>query len=96
MYHFFLVHSFTFCLATVLGGTNGWETVLAFHPAKVFCPSGRAIFGPAIVLGGSNGWRCSNLLTGGPAQIAIFFAYFSVSKEKNIKRSPNGMKPSGT
>ena len=37
-----------------------------------------------------------NLLTGGPAQIAVFFAYFSVSKEKDIKRSPNGMKPSGT
>ena len=37
-----------------------------------------------------------NLLTGGPAQIAVFFAYFSVSKERNIKRSPNGMKPSGT
>ena len=26
----------------------------------------------------------------------LFFAYFSVSKEKDIKRSPNGMKPSGT
>ena len=38
----------------------------------------------------------TNLLTGGPAQIAVFFAYFSVSKERNIKRSPNGMKPSGT
>ena len=39
----------------------------------------------------------TNLLTGGPAQIAIF-AYFSVSKKKDIKwsRSPNGMKPSGT
>ena len=37
----------------------------------------------------------TNLLTGGPAQIAVFFAYFSVSKEKDIKRSPNGMKPSG-
>ena len=37
----------------------------------------------------------TNLLTGGPAQIAVF-AYFSVSKEKDIKRSPNGMKPSGT
>ena len=34
-------------------------------------------------------------LTGGPTQIAIFFAYFSVSKKRNIKRSPNGMKPSG-
>ena len=38
----------------------------------------------------------TNLLTGGPTQIAVFFAYFSVSKEKDIKRSPNGMKPSGT
>ena len=37
----------------------------------------------------------TNLLTGGPAQIAVF-CYFSVSKEKDIKRSPNGMKPSGT
>ena len=35
----------------------------------------------------------TNLLTGGPAQIVVFFAYFSVSKERNIKRSPNGMKP---
>ena len=32
----------------------------------------------------------SNLLTGGPAQIAVFFAYFSVSQKKNIKRSPTG------
>ena len=38
----------------------------------------------------------TNLLTGGPAQIAVFFAYFRVSKKRNIKRSPNGMKPSGT
>ena len=37
----------------------------------------------------------TNLLTGGPAHIAVFFAYFSVSKKRNIKRSPNGMKPSG-
>ena len=37
----------------------------------------------------------TNLLTGGPTQIAVFFAYFSVSQKKNIKRSPNGMKPSG-
>ena len=28
----------------------------------------------------------TNLLTGGPAQIAVFFAYFSVSQKKNIKR----------
>ena len=38
----------------------------------------------------------TNLLTGGPAQNYCFFAYFSVSQKKNIKRSPNGMKPSGT
>ena len=38
----------------------------------------------------------TNLLTGGPTQIAVFFAYFRVSKKRNIKRSPNGMKPSGT
>ena len=25
----------------------------------------------------------------------LFFAYFSVSRKRNIKRSPNGMKPSG-
>ena len=37
----------------------------------------------------------TNLLTGGPTQIAIFFAYFSVLKERNIKQSPNRMKPSG-
>ena len=37
----------------------------------------------------------TNLLTGGPAQIAVF-AYFSVSQKKNIKQSPNGMKPSET
>ena len=37
----------------------------------------------------------TSLLTGGPAQIVVFFAYFSVSKKRNIKRSPNGMKPSG-
>jgi len=36
----------------------------------------------------------TNLLTGGPARIAVFFAYFSISKKRNIKRSPNGMKPS--
>ena len=30
----------------------------------------------------------TNLLTGGPARIAVFFAYFSVSKKRNIKRSP--------
>ena len=37
----------------------------------------------------------TNLLTGGPAQIVVSFAYFSVSQKKNIERSPNGMKPSG-
>ena len=36
----------------------------------------------------------TNLLTGGPACIAVFFVYFSILKKKNIKRSPNGMKPS--
>ena len=38
----------------------------------------------------------TNLLTGGPAQNWCFFAYFRVSQKKNIKRSPNRMKPSGT
>ena len=38
----------------------------------------------------------TNLLTGGPAQNCCFFAYFSISRKQNIKRSPNGMKPSGT
>ena len=38
----------------------------------------------------------TNLLTGGPSQGCCFFAYFSVSKKRNIKRSPNGIKPSGT
>ena len=37
----------------------------------------------------------TNLLTRGPARIDVFFAYFSVSKKRNINRSPNGMKPSG-
>ena len=37
----------------------------------------------------------TNLLTRGPARIAVFFAYLSISKKRNIKRSPNGMKPSG-
>ena len=36
----------------------------------------------------------TNLLTGGPTHIAVFFVYFSVSQKRNIKRSPNGMKPS--
>ena len=36
----------------------------------------------------------TNLLTGGPAHIVVF-AYFSVSKKRNIKQRPNGMKPSG-
>ena len=38
----------------------------------------------------------TNLLTGGPAQNCCFFAYFTVSEKRNIKRSPNGMKPSET
>ena len=37
----------------------------------------------------------TNLLTGGPTCIAVFFAYFSISKKRNIKHSLNGMKPSG-
>ena len=36
----------------------------------------------------------TNLLTEGPVQIAVFFAYFSVSQKRNIKRNPDGMKPS--
>ena len=38
----------------------------------------------------------TNLLTGGPAQNCCFFAYFRVPQKNNIKRSPNGRKPSGT
>ena len=38
----------------------------------------------------------TNLLTGGPVQNCCFFACFRVLKKRNIKRSPNGMKPSGT
>src|SRR3954464_4792777 len=34
----------------------------------------------------------TNLLTGGPAQNSCFFAYFSVSKKRNIRRSRNGTK----
>ena len=37
----------------------------------------------------------TNLLTKVPVQIAVFFAYFSVSQKRNIKQSQNGMKPSG-
>ena len=37
----------------------------------------------------------TNLLTGGPTQNCCFFSYFRVSQNKNIKRSPNRMKPSG-
>ena len=33
----------------------------------------------------------TNLLTGGPARIAVFFAYFSILKKRNIKRSPKRM-----
>ena len=36
----------------------------------------------------------TNLLAEGPVQIAVFFAYFSVSQKRNIKRNPNRMKPS--
>ena len=38
----------------------------------------------------------TNLLTGGPSQNWCFFPYFSVLEKQNIKRSPNGMKPSET
>ena len=38
----------------------------------------------------------TNLLTGGPTQNCCFFACFRVSKKRNIKLSPNGMKPLGT
>ena len=37
----------------------------------------------------------TNLLTRGPAQIVVLFAYFSVLQKRNIEWSPNGMKPSG-
>ena len=37
----------------------------------------------------------TNLLTGDPTQIVVFFAYFRVLPKRNIRRSPNGMKPSG-
>ena len=37
----------------------------------------------------------TNLLTGGPTRIAVFFAYFSVLKKRNIKQYPHGMIPSG-
>ena len=37
----------------------------------------------------------TNLLIGSSAQNAIFFTYFKVSKKRNIKWGPNGMKPSG-
>ena len=37
----------------------------------------------------------TNLLTGGPARIVVFFAYFSILKKRNIKRSPNRMKRLG-
>ena len=36
----------------------------------------------------------TNLLTEGPVQIVVVFAYFSVSQKRNIKRKPNGIKPS--
>ena len=37
----------------------------------------------------------TNLLTECPVQIAVFFAYFSVSHKRNTKRNPNRMKPLG-
>ena len=36
----------------------------------------------------------TNLLTQRPSLDCCFFAYFRVLQKKNIKRSPNGMKPS--
>ena len=36
----------------------------------------------------------TKLLTEGPVQITDIFAYFSVPQKRNIKRNPNGMKPS--
>ena len=36
----------------------------------------------------------TNLLTQSPVPVPVF-PCFSVSKKRNIKRSPNGMKPSG-
>ena len=36
----------------------------------------------------------TNILTQGPVQI-VFFCLFQCFAERNIKRSPNGMKPSG-
>ena len=37
----------------------------------------------------------TNLLTGGPSQNCCFFAYFMVSKKRNIRRSQNGTKSTG-
>ena len=37
----------------------------------------------------------TNLLTEAQPELLFFCAYFNVSKKMNIKRSPNGMKPSG-
>ena len=37
----------------------------------------------------------TNLLTQSPVSVPVFFPCFSVSKKRNIKRSRNGMKPSG-
>ena len=37
----------------------------------------------------------TNLLTEGRVPVSVFFAYFSVLQKRNIKGSPNGMKPSG-
>ena len=37
----------------------------------------------------------TNILTGGPAQICYFYAYFSVSRKRNIRRSQNRTKSIG-
>ena len=35
----------------------------------------------------------TNLLTQSPVPVSVLFSSFSVSLKRNIKRSPNGMKP---
>ena len=37
----------------------------------------------------------TNLLAGGPAQIVVFLPISVFQRKRNIKRSPNGMKPLG-
>ena len=40
-------------------------------------------------------WMFMGFINRRPNPNCCFLAYFSVSKKRNIKRSPNGMKPSG-